>query len=116
MMDRRKEIERTKLDLSPKEKESIENGLLWGFGFDLESREVVVTPVRDKELTFKNPNEMKLFILDLIDQIQLWYGDDTSSRAQFFTRICQTPQMPLLKAPIRSRRRRRAPCRIDEKE
>ena len=63
---------------------------LWGIGFDSESKEMTVDPIRDRRLTFRNPDELELFISGLKDCAQLWSKDDMSQDADFYG-ICQKP-------------------------
>jgi hypothetical protein len=56
------------------EDKNIQDSVLWGFGFDHESKQLTVYPPRGEQLIFKNIEELKLFVADLADQIQLW-GD-----------------------------------------
>ena len=60
---------------------------LWGFGFDSESKELTVDPIRDQQLTFRNPDELELFISGLRDCAQLWSKDDMSQDADFYADI-----------------------------
>ena len=57
---------------------------LWGIGFDSESKELTVDPIRDRRLTFRNPDELEWFISGLRDCAQLWSKDDMSQDADFY--------------------------------
>ena len=46
--------------------------LLYAFSFDLETKELTISPLRDEELVFRSVEELELFMWALQDQIHEW--------------------------------------------